>query len=132
MKGVASMEKILPKHQVYNMIENKNFGDVTKVSVYDYSDYDPDLCNNGGRYGYTVNYERSPEGWTVSHSTTADFDYCPVCGSFNNHRYYNEDTDLYEYSCGDFEVLSDYDVIKMLTSLNPDGDEYDIYISSEE
>lgn len=54
---------------------------VDRVRFNDFSQYDSEKCNNGGCYGFWTNYDRLDNGtWKVSYGTTADFDYCPVCG----------------------------------------------------
>ncbi|NTW29751.1 MAG: hypothetical protein HGA33_00550 [Candidatus Moranbacteria bacterium] len=58
----------------------------------DFSEYDPDRCNNGGQYGFweNTNYLTLDDGSVVSvitKHTTAEMPYCEVCGRFNGtHR----------------------------------------------
>lgn len=53
-----------------------------EVKFLDYSEYDSEKCNNGGCYGFRTEYIRiSDERLEVTHGTTADLTYCPVCGS---------------------------------------------------
>ena len=59
-------------------------GSIKKVESYNYSDYDSDLCRNGGRYGFSTFYTRQSKGWEVKHTTTADMSYCSYCGSFGH------------------------------------------------
>lgn len=40
------------------------------------------------------------------YETSADFEYCPVCGRFENHMKYNEDESFAGYSCGRYTVIS--------------------------
>ena len=55
-----------------------------KVTVYDYSMYNSETCRTGGNYGFWGTYHNLGNGkWEVEYGTTADFDYCPHCGSFN-------------------------------------------------
>lgn len=63
----------------------------------DYSNYESGRCNNGGNYGFWINLEKCDEDglFHVVHHTTADFDYCGACGSFQGHD---------EEACG-FEVV---------------------------
>ena len=75
---------------------------INKVVLNDFSEYVPGKCNNGGYYGVWTNYDRVKNGWRVSYDTTADFEFCPVCGLFSNHY----DNEKEEYICGDFEVIS--------------------------
>ena len=50
--------------------------------------------------------------WEVSYGTTADFEYCPVCGSFNDH-YAEDEDDIYNsgYSCGEFAIATSDELI---------------------
>lgn len=58
---------------------------INKVRVYDFTEYDPELCCNGGAYEYHITYTRiKKDVWQVSHGTSADFEYCPATGSFIN------------------------------------------------
>ncbi len=51
--------------------------------------------------------------WEVSYGTTAEFDFCPVCGSFDDHRL--EDG---TYECGEFQTVSEEELIeKSINSL---------------
>lgn len=65
-----------------------------------FSEYDSEKCNNGGCYGFWTDYNQiENHNWQVSYGTTADFEYCPCCGS-----HYDYDLDC--YSCGDFEIVT--------------------------
>lgn len=67
--------------------KKNNLNGVKKVIFNDYSDYQSATCHTGGNYGFWTNYNRLPNGnWEVSYGTTADFSYCPVCGSFDIRR----------------------------------------------
>lgn len=58
---------------------------IVKVSITDWSGYDPDRCNNGGGYSYTTTYYRKDDDkWDVIYSTSAEFEYCPYCGMFGS------------------------------------------------
>lgn len=82
--------------------------DCKKVRVYDYSDYKEGHSSNGGCYGYWVDYTRIglSDLFEISYGTTADFDFCPCCGSFGDHSHYDCEADLVEYSCGDFKTIT--------------------------
>lgn len=70
-----------------------------RVVIEDYSEYDGNRCNNGGAYSFTTTYTRKDgEEFAISYSTSADFPYCPKCGSF----YADE-----ECPCG----MDDYDTV---------------------
>lgn len=73
--------------------------DIIRLS--DYSDYDPDLANDGGKYAFWTDYRRFKNDWIVEYGTTADFDYCPICGTFATHY-----DDSGEYVCGDAGIVS--------------------------
>lgn len=58
---------------------------VKKVTIVDWSEYDPNLCCNGGKYMYETTYHRRSSGeWDVLYSTSADFEFCPYCGMFGD------------------------------------------------
>lgn len=69
-----------------------------RVVIEDYSEYDGDHCNNGGAYSFTTTYTHTAGDFAVSYSTSADFPYCPKCGSF-----YSDE----ECPCG----MDDYDTV---------------------
>ena len=94
---------------------------IGKVILSDYTEYDSEKCRNGGCYGFRTNYNRVKNGWAVSYGTTADFEYCPVCGSFNNH--YIGDGDI-EYSCGEYEVISEETLVKIIDDFKVDEYHY--------
>ena len=53
------------------------------VKIVDRTHFVVDTCNNGGDYSYTVTYRQiADDKFEVWHSTSAEFDYCPLCGSF--------------------------------------------------
>lgn len=39
-------------------MKKEDLNDVTAVRLSDYSDYDGDLCNTGGKYGFWTDYDR--------------------------------------------------------------------------
>ena len=54
-----------------------------KVKIDDNSKYKSETCNTGGDYGFSTYYTERPDGrFDVTHSTTADFAFCPLCGRF--------------------------------------------------
>ena len=72
-----------------------------KIRIKDMVHYAPETCNTGGDYGFSTYYEERPDGrFDVTYGTTADFAYCPLCGSF-----YRGD----ECSCG----MTEPDVVDM-------------------
>ena len=61
---------------------------ITLVRVADYSNYKHETCCNGGDYGFSRYFHRiNMDKWEIEYSTTADFGYCPCCGSFNEDNY---------------------------------------------
>ena len=85
--------------------------DAKKVVFSDYSNYKPETCRNGGDYAFYEVYERIGDNkWECHYETSADFEYCPVCGSFDNH--YDDDNDC--YCCGELEVISDDEMMKRI------------------
>ena len=54
-----------------------------KISIIDNSNYAADKCVNGGNYSFTVTYQQIANNkFAVLHSTSAEYPYCPFCGSF--------------------------------------------------
>ena len=54
-----------------------------KISITDYSQYDEKNSRTGGAYGFSATYRRNDDGtYTTTYGTSADFPYCPYCGSF--------------------------------------------------
>jgi hypothetical protein len=52
-----------------------------RISFFDYSDFDPSLCRNGGKYGDETRYVAVGEGkYRMEFHSTAD-DTCPMCGN---------------------------------------------------
>ena len=64
-------------------IDSKDFtiASAARITVRDYSDYDSDLCHDGGHYAVGVTFIRHPDGWERREYTSGD--YCPYCGSFD-------------------------------------------------
>lgn len=55
---------------------------ITKVTIFDYSEYVEEKSSNGGCYGFWTTYTRKGDVFEVSYGTTADFEYCSACGEF--------------------------------------------------
>lgn len=90
--------------------------EIKRVRFNDFSDCDSDKCNNGGGYGFWTDYNRLENGlFEVSYGTTADFDYCPVCGDF--HRYDEE-------YCGVDETITEGELLELINSFNETEDCY--------
>ena len=74
-----------------------------KVTITDYTHYASDSCLNGGNYSFSVIYRQiSDDKFEVLHSTSSEYPYCPLCGSF----YSGEDC-----SCG----MKEPDVVDIKT-----------------
>lgn len=74
-----------------------------KITIKDYSSYEPEKCSDGGAYGFWTEYlYKGGDIWEISYGTTADMEFCPCCGSFNSHYDYENE----EYSCGDFDTIN--------------------------
>lgn len=84
---------------------------VNRVDITNWTEYDPDRCNNGGAYSYTTIYRRNGDRWAVTYSTSAEFDYCPYCGRFGDDCGYTHP-----------EHISTYELIKTIADHkgNPD------------
>jgi len=53
------------------------------VKIVDRTQFMADTCNNGGNYSFTVTYRQiAADKFEVLHSTSSEFPYCPLCGSF--------------------------------------------------
>lgn len=99
-----------------------NLDGINRVRFNDYTEYNSEKSNNGGCYGFWTDYNRLESGlFEVSHHTTADFDFCPVCGSFNDH-YIGEDDE--EYSCGVFETVTEEELLNLINDFEETDDCY--------
>lgn len=96
-------------------MKDVNLNKINMVIVTDYSDYDENKCNDGGHYSYSTIYTKVKEGWEVSYGTSADFTFCPVCGSFEDHYEGDESRHESGYSCGEYETTTDEEVLKAIS-----------------
>ena len=64
-------------------IDSKDFtiASAARITIRDYSNYDPDKCHDGGSYKTGVTFIRHADGWERQEYTSGD--YCPYCGSFD-------------------------------------------------
>ena len=54
-----------------------------KVTITDYTHHASDSCVNGGNYSFSVLYRQvNDDQFEVLHSTSSEYPYCPLCGSF--------------------------------------------------
>lgn len=89
------------KSKLKNNLEN-----VKRVRFNDFSNYDPDKCNNGGKYGFWTDYDHLENGnWKVSYGTTADLSFCPCCNDFHS---YNKE------SCGDYGQITEAKLLELI------------------
>ena len=103
------------------------------VKIRDLSDYDPALCNNGGKYGFTDEYHREKEGedFTVQYFTSSDIDYCDIFGNFQECRTCR-DFDREEGKCIAEDVtVTEQELAKIIKSIEERKDS-DIYIELKE
>lgn len=104
-------------------MKKTNLNGISKVIFYDNSEFDSRTCRNGGGYGFRTTYTRLENGmWEISYDTTADFTYCPVCGSFDHHW----GSDFYEsgYTCGEFETVTETELLKLIADFKEKDDIY--------
>jgi len=61
---------------------------ILSIRLSDYSTWEAGKCSNGGSYSYHTVYKRDGERFIKLLTTSAEFDYCPVCGVFytSGHR----------------------------------------------
>lgn len=64
----------------------------TEVEFQDWSQYEEGKSSNGGCYMFSEHYYYSEQSdlWHKEYETSADFEYCPVCGRFENHMKYDK------------------------------------------
>ena len=86
-----------------------------KITITDYSQYEEGRCNTGGAYIFSTVYHRNDDGtYTAAYSTSADFPYCPYCGSIYSGN---------ECSCGKRpDVLTAEELLSIVlqAAANPD------------
>lgn len=111
-------------------MKKENLNGIQEIRINDYSQYDSEKCNNGGAYGFWTKYDRLPNGkFEISYGTTADFEFCPVCGCFNDH--YDPEYDS-EYSCGDFEIITETELLEIINNFKETEDFFiDFYMETE-
>ena len=105
----------------------KSLEGIQRVRFNDFSEYESEKSANGGAYGFWTDYTRLENGmWEVSYGTTAGFDFCPVCGSFDDHRL--EDG---TYECGEFQTVSEEELIEEINKFVETDDEFIEYKEGE-
>ena len=90
-------------------IDSKDFtiASAARITVRDYSNYDPDKCHDGGSYKTGVTFIRHPDGWERQEYTSGD--YCPYCGSFDCCGNCEEAEAAAEERLTDAEVMDEVD-----------------------
>lgn len=78
-----------------------------RITIRDYSDYDSNLCHDGGHYATGVTFIRHPDGWERQEYTSGD--YCPYCGSFDCCGSCEEAEAAAEERLTDAEVMDEVD-----------------------
>lgn len=59
----------------------ENIKNINVIKVVNDSEFNPELCNNGGAYRYWTEYTRTVNDvWEVTEHTSGEF--CPYCGSW--------------------------------------------------
>ena len=92
---------------------------VITIELEDLSNYDPEKCRDGGCYSFITKFMRwgFEEKWMVRYGTSADMEFCPICGSFGKHW----DDEIEEYSCGGDEKITTEDVLLRTMNAIKDG-----------
>lgn len=107
------------------IMKKTDLNGIKRVTFNDYSDYQDTTCHTGGNYGFWTDYDRIENGlWKVSYRTTAEFSYCPCCGTFEDH--YKGDDCHYKsgYSCGEFDTVTETELLEYINDFEETDDEY--------
>ena len=68
----------MTKKEIKKLLNNSNI-----VRIYDYNDFDPDKCVDGGKYAFWTKYTKeNKDVWRISYHTSSDFEYCDKVGIF--------------------------------------------------
>lgn len=129
MLGVYVVCLVDPDFSDLEILEKEDLNGIKKVRFNNYSEYNSEKSNDGGSYGFWTDYSRLENGkWEVSYGTTADFEYCPVCGSFNDH-YAEDEDDIYNsgYSCGEFATATSDELIDEINKFEKEHENDDEY-----
>lgn len=98
----------------------KNISEYKKIEVVDFSDYESGKSCNGGNYAFSTIFRRVNDNmFEITYSTSADFEYCPVCGAF--HEYDEE-------RCGNTKTISTEELKERISNIEED-EEYRVYFS---
>jgi hypothetical protein len=97
----------------------KSLEGIQRVRFNDFSEYESEKSANGGSYGFWTDYTCLENGRWEASAHRAEFDFCPVCGSFDDHRL--EDG---TYECGEFQTVSEEELIEEINKFVETDDEF--------
>lgn len=70
---------------------------IVSVSVIDYTNYKAETSCNGGDYRFIETYERKDcRSFKTYHSSSSDFQMCPICGKFGCSSCKDDDVEIIE------------------------------------
>lgn len=99
------MEEVLQKSakfqkNILKIITEIENGTISEVILQDWSQYEEGKSSNGGCYYFGTHYYYDTEEnmWLKQYETSADMEFCPVCGMFGDHEEY-EDDKFVGYTC---------------------------------
>ena len=86
-----------------------------KITITDFSDYDPSMSCNGGKYLYWKDYYYIPNinGWLRVVGNSSEFHHCKICG---------RPKDFGATCCEDYRVFSTSEVISEVLKAKKDED----------
>lgn len=101
MKEVLQKSEKFQKN-ILKIITEIEDGKISEVILQDWSQYEEGKSSNGEYYYFGTHYYYNPEKhmWLKQYETSADMEFCPVCGTFGNHEEYDEETgEFIGYTC---------------------------------
>ena len=116
------MEKVLQKSEkfqnnILKIITGIENGKISEVILQDWSQYVEDKSSNGGSYYFGTHYyyEQEENMWLKQYETSADMEFCPVCGMFGDHEEYAEETgEFIGYTCREPEYYRSCAMIRII------------------
>lgn len=116
------MEKVLQKSEkfqnnILKIITGIEDGTISEVILQDWSQYIDEKSSNGGGYYFGAHYYYEPEEnmWLKQYETSADMEFCPVCGMFGDHEEYDEETgEFIGYTCREPEYYRSCAMIRII------------------
>lgn len=70
-----------------------------EICICDFTNYKAETSHNGGDYAFWKTYTKTNENeWAVKYGTSAEFEYCDMCGSFGS-------------NCGCHEYIDEYETV---------------------